>query len=98
MNMTLGTGTGGGAGGTYGPANSFLTVKNAVNNGNSKNNNKSYMQHLKSADEVLVDKRGVVGGNATLGNKSEATTTADTYHVTSSLNQRVNEPSSHFRQ
>ena len=82
MNMTVGSGTGG-----IGPTNSFLTVKNAVNNGNSKNNNKAYMQHLKSADEVIVEKRGAMGGaTVILGNKSEATTAADTSHIASSMN------------
>ena len=81
--MTLAPGTGA----VIGPANSFLTVKNAENNGNSKNNNKAYMQHLKSADEVIVEKRGVIGGGTgVLANKSDATTAADTFHVASSMN------------
>jgi acetyl-CoA carboxylase beta subunit len=82
MNMTVGTGTPA----VIGPANSFLTVKNAVNNGNSKNNNKAYMQHLKSADEAIVEKRGVLGGTGALGNKSDAATAADTSHMASSMN------------
>lgn len=81
--MTVGSGNGAG----IGPVNSFLTVKNAENNGNSKNNNKAYMQHLKSADEVIVEKRGAIGGGAgVLVNKSDATTAADTSHLTSSMN------------
>ena len=90
MNRTIGPGQGG-----IGPSNSFLTVKNTVNDGNSKNNNKAYMQHIKSADEVINEKRGAVeGGGAAggpLGNKSDATTAAETSHATSSLNHKSNE-------
>jgi len=75
MNMTVG----GPGAALVGPTNSFLTVKNATANGNSKNNNKAYMQHIKSADEVIVEKRGgVVGSAMILGTKSDATTAADT--------------------
>lgn len=87
MNMTAGTASGN----SIGPANSFLTVKNAVNNGNSKNNNKAYMQHLKSADEVMVERRGAAGASGSHALKSDATTAADTSHVTSSFNQKPNE-------
>jgi hypothetical protein len=90
MNRTIGPGQGG-----IGPSNSFLTVKNTVNDGNSKNNNKAYMQHIKSADEVINEKRGAVdGGGAVggpLGNKSDATTAAETSHATSSLNHKSSE-------
>jgi hypothetical protein len=89
MNMTLvPTST---ASGGIGPTNSFLTVKNAVNNGNSKNNNKAYMQQIKSADEVIVEKRGGGAVQPNHGNKSDATTAVDTSHAASSLNQRSNE-------
>ena len=90
MNRTIGPGQGG-----IGPSNSFLTVKNTVNDGNSKNNNKAYMQHIKSADEVINEKRGAVDGSGAaggpLGNKSDATTAAETSHAASSLNHKSSE-------
>jgi hypothetical protein len=90
MNRTVGPGQGG-----IGPSNSFLTVKNTANDGNSKNNNKAYMQHIKSADEVINEKRvGVDGGGAAgvpLGNKSDATTAAETSHAASSMNHKSTE-------
>jgi hypothetical protein len=88
MNLTLAPSST--TSGGIGPTNSFLTVKNAVNNGNSKNNNKAYMQQIKSVDEVIVDKRGG-GGQPAHGNKSDATTAVDTSNGTSSLNQKSNE-------
>ena len=53
------------------------------------------MQQIKSADDVINEKRGGVdGGGAAggaLGNKSDATTVAETSHATSSINPKSNE-------
>ena len=53
------------------------------------------MQHIKSADEVINEKRGAVEGcgaaGGPLGNKSDATTAAETSHATSSINHKINE-------
>ena len=46
------------------------------------------MQHIKSADEVMTDKRGAGGGAAI---KSDATTAAESTHINSSLNQKSND-------
>jgi hypothetical protein len=86
MNMTVGPSTVS-SNGIIGPSNSFLTVKNPLNSGNSKNNKKAYMQHIKSADEVVGERRG---DNAAAAHKSDATTTADTFHVTYSIKANEN--------